>query len=65
MKRKLEKINRCPLKSQQKVEVIREIPTTKMIHHLDFTDATKDLMGKFDRFFNKYVRRWPFRKTTS
>ena len=54
----LQKIDRCPLKAQQKIEIIRDILTARALHHLDFSDATTELMTAFDHLFNKYVRKW-------
>ena len=54
MKSKLKTISQIKTKNWGYQGVL----TAKMLQYLDFTDTTKDMMGKFDHLFNKQERKW-------
>ena len=57
-KEKLEIITKSPLKTQQKVEILRDILCMQITYQLEFTIATDATVNKFNLLFREYTKKW-------
>ena len=57
LKLKLDRLEKCPLKSQHKIEVIRDILMCQVVYSLGISKSPKGHVGKFEKALMVFIRK--------